>query len=464
MSTICLLLLVSFTPSAPADTVVVCPEQFRTALQPWLEHRQAQGHQIRILSNRGTPAQIRASIREVARDKRLRFVLLVGDVAARSDRDPAAPLRSVPTQLAPARVNTKWGSEPEICTDNGYADLDDDQVPDVAIGRLTVNTAEELTGVVRKILRYERSTDMGRWRSRVNLVAGTGGFGPVLDRVLETVCKKFITDGIPAAYPTSMTYASWRSPYCPAPRDFHLHTLDRLNEGCLIWAYLGHGMHTELDRVRTPARAFRIFDIDDVQKLDCRGGLPVAMFLSCYTGAFDQPYESLGEKMLKHPGAPVAIVCGSRVTMPYGMAVMATATMDELFRQRHATWGEVLLHGKRRMVVGEQPGANRQLLDTLAGSLSPAPEELPVELHEHVLMFHLLGDPLLRVPYPKQVELALPKYAFSGDSLLVSGDSPIGGTATVELVCRRDRLVFSPSAAAPVGTLRCHSGDHERGV
>ena len=39
----------------------------------------------------------------------------------------------------------------------------------------------------------------------------------------------------------------------------------------------------------------------------------------------------------------------------------------------------------------------RTSLDAMAQGLSPPPVDLPAERREHVLMYHLFGDPLLRL-------------------------------------------------------------------
>ena len=140
MSGALLTCLLSLSAPAACDTVVVCPTEFREALQPWVAHREAQGHTLAFVSNLQTPDGIRAAILRQARGDRLRFIVLVGDADPRMDRHPTLRARCVPTHFARAKVNIRWGSEPEIATDNWYADLDDDQLPDVAIGRLTADT------------------------------------------------------------------------------------------------------------------------------------------------------------------------------------------------------------------------------------------------------------------------------------------------------------------------------------
>ena len=440
-------LLLQVTPAAvgaPApDTVVVCPADFRVTVRPWLEHRTRQGHRIALVSNLGTPAQIRQRIIEQSKGGRLKHVLLLGDSDPAMAQNAIIRGRSVPTHYVKAKVNIHWGSEPEIATDTPYADLDGDSVPDVAIGRIPADTPAQLRGMIRKILAYEGSTDFGPWRRQVDFVAGVGGFGQLADSLLETGAKKFITEGIPSPYQTSMTYGSWRSPYCPDPRVFHQTTLESLSRGSLFWVYIGHGHPLTLDRVRVPGSDHHIFDIRDVAKLDCRSGSPIAMFLACYCGAFDAPRDCLSEEMLRQPGGPVAVFSGSRVTMPYAMSTMGMGLMDECFRRRRATLGEVILHAKRGMILARRGFAQRLMLDVLAKAISPKGTDLADERMEHVQLFNLLGDPLLRLRHPQPVTLTVKRSAKAGGELVVEGECKMGGRCTVELAVRRDRLPFA---------------------
>ena len=346
----------------------------------------------------------------------------------------------------PAKANVRFGSEPQIGTDNWFADLDDDQVPDVAIGRLTADSPDELAIIVGKILAYEQSPPGGVWRRRVNLVAGMGGFGPLVDSVIEATARKFITSCVPPPFRTTMTYGSWRSPYCPDPRVFRATTLERLNEGCLLWVYMGHGQRQHLDWLRVPGAALPILERSDVSRMKAAQGLPIAVFLSCYTSAFDQAEDCLAEDMLRQPGAPVAIVGGSRVTMPYGMAVLANAMADELFQQRRQTLGEVLLYAKRSMVDSQSEHAGQRLLDAVAASLAAGTMDLAAERMEHVWMYNLLGDPLLRLQHPQSVTLTVPPRVEAGNTLHILAQSDVDGACLVELACRRDLLTFQPPA------------------
>ncbi len=459
--------------AAGPDTAVVCPAEFRAALDPWLEFRRGEGRQIQLIASTGAPEEIRARIRAAARQGTLRHVLLVGGANPRGDLDTAVRGRSVAVHLEPAKVTIRWGSEAQIAADDWYADLDGDGVPDVAIGRLTVESAAELAVVVHKILAYERQADFQAWRTRVNLVAGVGGFSPMIDAVVETSARQLIASGLPAGYETSLTYANWRSPCCPDPRQFHATTMDRLNEGCLFWVYMGHGRRTGLDRMRTPAGAYPILDRGDVNALHCAAGSPIAIFLACYTGAFDAPQRCLADEMLRTEGAPVAVVCGSRVTMPYGMTVFGAALLGEVFDRHSATIGEAVLHAKRRSVDadGADGGtSNRWLIDTLAGAVSPPNSDLSAERREHVHLFNLLGDPLLRLRYPEQAVLQAPRVAGAGERITVSGWSTVEGLGNVKIVAARGATAGSPrqqfdsSAAALSAYQQTYRAANESGL
>lgn len=448
MASTLLLLLLTLphqTTGVGVDTAVVCPPDFRAALEPWIAYRRQQGHRLALLSDTTSAQAIRRQIRQLAQGGSLRFVLLVGDAEAGRAPQAGQLARCVPVHRAKAEVNVLWGSVPHIATDNWYADLDDDQSPDLAVGRLTADTPAELESIVKKILDYERSADFGPWRRRLNLVAGIGGFGPMADMILESSARYFLTQDVPADYEVSMTYGSWRSPYCPDPRRFHATTLARLDEGSWFWVYIGHGYHLGLDMVHVPGGEYPILDSSDVPKLRCAHAGPVALFLSCYAGAFDADADCLAEQMLRTPGGPVAILAGSRVTMPYAMSVLARGLMQECFQRHCPTLGEAVLHAKQGLL--REPDAKdegRAMLDAIAGAISPAPKMLAAERLEHVLQFNLVGDPLLRLRYPRSVALKVAATADAGQRLTIAGDSPLAGRATIELVARRDRLTFIP--------------------
>ncbi len=191
-----------------------------------------------------------------------------------------------------------------------------------------------------------------------------------------------------------------------------------------------------------PGAAYPILTSADAQRLACRGAAPVACFLACYSGAFDQPRDCLAEVLLANPGGPVAVLSSSRVAMPYGMSVLGLELMRAAFAERAETLGDALLAAKRATAASDDLDRQRQLLDAAAKLLSPTREQLAAERAEHLDLFNLLGDPLLRLPLPRRIEIEVRPTAMAGGSLVVSGSTPVAGKLTIELAVRRDRLTF----------------------
>jgi hypothetical protein len=169
-------------------------------------------------------------------------------------------------------------------------------------------------------------------------------------------------------------------------------------------------------------------------------GSPIALFLACYTGAFDEKQDCIAEEMLRAEGAPVAAICGSRVTMPYAMAVMGSEMMQECFVRRRETVGEVVMYAKRSLLDPKGTAPNRALLDGIAAAVSPKGVKPADERAEHVQLFNLIGDPLLRLPQSAAMTIEAPKQANPGDEIEVRGAAPLAGNCTLELIVRRDRV------------------------
>lgn len=389
---------------AAPDVLVVCPGEFRAALAPWEAHRRGQGHELAIIEPPPSSTELHTAIRDAAASGALKFVVLIGDVpdaraggeptvAAASDERPRASQRAagnaVPTRYAEARINVRWGSEPAIASDALYADVDRDALPDVAIGRIPADTADELAAVVRKILRYEREADDSEWRRKIDVVAGRGGFGPLADTLIEATARRVFEQTVPADYVVRRQNATAAA------------VQQQMADGCLAWVYLGHGLPYELDLLGATKRPEPILKTADVPMLGCGANSPLAVLVACYTGAFDAPRDCLAEELALHEGGPVAVIAATRVTMPYGNTVFGCELLRAGFMSRAATVGELWTTAQRRTLADAMPLDSLRLsVDVLARRVSPPPIDLAAERREHVLMYHLFGDPLLRLQYP----------------------------------------------------------------
>lgn len=425
--------------------LVVCPDAFRQALAPWSARRTEQGYRIITVPSAGSAEKLQRAIGSAAAQHHARFLLLVGDASGLAER--TARPHTIPTHFIPAKVNVRFGSESEIATDAPYADLDDDDLPDLALGRLPVRSADELNVIVEKILRYEKTMAVGDWRRRIHFVACLANFGPLIDSAIEQSARSILTEGIPPSFVTTMTYGNWTSPYCPPPDAFQETAIGRLNEGGLFWIYIGHGHRRRVDDLRLPGQPARpILEASDVDRVAGAASLPIAIFLSCYSGAFDGSVDSLGELLLKRPGGPVAVLAGTRVTMPYALTVLGTEMMRLYFAGEISTLGELMRAAKRESVARPRGDLTSRRLDTLARWMNPDSPDLEAERREHVALFHLLGDPTLALPRSERVLLEAAASAQAGAAIQIRGRSPFAGTGACELVLRRDRMRGEPPA------------------
>ncbi len=451
------------------DTLAICTPQLKQTLGRWVEYRQSQGRKILLLDSRRFAKDNQTLIRlAVGQHPTIDHLVLVGD-AGDWQVEPTALL---PTDFILATVNVNFGSEFDIATDNTYGDLNDDGTPELAVGRIAASDAAQLDQYIDRLIAYEGSHEKDEnpdpkispdqsWKRRINLVAGIVGFGQVTDTLIENTTRKIITDKIPGGFQTSMTQGSWRSPYCPDPRNFSSTAVERFNEGCMFWVYLGHGERQRTDAMRVPKhqdgakrpkQRYEILDGEAVKGLDCRCGSPIAIFLACYAGAIDSSQDCLAEQMMKQPAGPIAVVAGSRVTMPYAMSLLAMEMSDEYFHGQCATVGGLLMRAKQKMVDTTAANADadpyRQMIETMGQTLSPLPKMLNQEKTEHLHLINLLGDPLLRLQRPERV--VIDSIAFQDDgvseerAISVSATSPFAGDLVAELVYRRDRFRTRP--------------------
>jgi hypothetical protein len=264
-----------------------------------------------------------------------------------------------------------------------------------------------------------------------------------VDGAIESAARQFITWGVPAPYRTTMTYASWRSPYCPNPKRFHECCLERLNEGCLFWVYIGHGSRRLVQHADFPDGSQHILSCNDCGNLNCGDTPSIAMFLACHTGAFASSTDCLAEDLVRSPGGPVAVISGSNVTMPYAMAALGREAMRECFENRRETVGELLLHAKRN-TAGGYGAPFWSFVNALTVAVSDESFQPKQERREHLQLFNLFGDPTMKLHAPKAVPVQAPANAVAGQQIKITCDSPIEGDAQIELVVRRDRFREEP--------------------
>lgn len=400
LALVALVVAVNGRVSAAPDTLVVCPAMLQPGLTEWKAFRAAQGHRISVISAPSSSSELQRAILNAGQSSDLKYLLLVGDVPiyqAQANRNPSAA--TVPTNYVAATVNLRWGSTPTIATDIPYADLDGDELPDLAVGRIPATTPAQLAAVMRKSIDYEIGTPHGDWERKLNIASGQGGFGAVTDAIIEAAARQVLTQTVPAEYATQHIHPGQTADDSVGAISFAARARQQLSEGSLAWVYLGHGLPTELDRVSTATGTESILSVGDVPKLKCSGHRPLAVLVACYTGAMDASRSCLAEELVLADEGPVAVIAATRVTMPYGNTVLGCELLRACFGDRPEHLGDTLRIAERKTITLNSNDQLRMSLDSVAAGLSPAPVDLAAERREHVLMYHLFGDPLLHLRY-----------------------------------------------------------------
>ena len=411
------------------DALVVTSKDLEPAVAAWKSFRESQGLKVVV---REPGADVAATVASVhgASGGKLRFVLLLGDV----DRVPCA--------YVPVAATAKWESDTRIATDAPYADIDGDGVPDLAIGRVPADSLDEARSLLARSAAYESNRDFGEWRRRLQVIAGTGGFGPLQDAAMEQMTKQFLTRDVPPSVVVTGTYGNPQSAWCPPPKEFADTTVERFNEGAFVVAYIGHGSADSVDTVKVGRERFPILGAPEVARIDVRHGAPVAVFIACSTGKFDAETDCLAEEILRRPNGPVGVIASSRVSTPYSNGILSKEMLSALWQEPAATTGELLLAMKRRLVAPRADDAERKQIEGLAAAFyDPDESRRAADRREHLALYNLLGDPCVRLLRPAELLLDAPAKAEQGARITVTGTAPAAGRLVVELVRRRDASV-----------------------
>ena len=188
----------------------------------------------------------------------------------------------------------------------------EDRLPDLAIGRLAVQSASEAEGVVEKLISYDSDPEVGPWQSRVLLVSDDlrNPSKPAQKeyyfiRDSETMAKSYL----PADLDLVKLYIAQfplEGSTKPQARDAFVR---RFNEGALIVTYIGHGSFDVLAH----EKMFLLSRDGDL--IDNGRRLPFMFTAASQVGVFDRPdQQSIPEVLMNRPdGGVIGFISAARV-------------------------------------------------------------------------------------------------------------------------------------------------------
>ncbi|MEK7467700.1 MAG: C25 family cysteine peptidase [Planctomycetota bacterium] len=425
-------------PEKGVEWIVIAPAAFRESLAPLVNRRREQGLSAEFVSveeaiaagGGDLPAHdaIARFIRHAATawpEPKLKFVLLAGDAERGSHTGIPAGARDA--------LGAGW-----TATDGWYARVDDDELPDLAVGRWPARTAEEAGALLAKVKRFEDSAP-GEWRRNVHLVLGTAGFGDGMDNMLKSGGMKIAGDLVPDSYAFRVqSTLELDLPFTYPPRDYNAFLTQRVNDGCMVFAYSGHGWEHGLQSLKWDGKRYPILDVGLAKNFDSKNGLPMAFLFACLTGSFDEKEDCLCEALVRNPGGPVAAIGSSAISHPYADIIFAKELMTVMFAKRAPTIGQGVLAAKRRCLKPAEGDAMRLFIDGMAAGAVGGLDAQERYRLDGSLAYNLFGDPATRIPWPGKMKVECAKESKPGVVLEVEGSCELGdGTAIVTLEAAR---------------------------
>lgn len=371
----------------------------------------------------------------------LEYVLLAGD--ATHDRTDLTPCATIPTPMARTMYN---GATP---ADRLYAlPPDGASTGGPAIGRLPFRDARTLADYVRRVIAYETHPPADASRRLLRFVTNEGRFGVFIDRLLETMFRRVVTDNIPPAYDIEVTFASPKSPFLWPPPEFDDKVIDGFNEGCLFYTYVGHGFGRGFDSLRVGWSHFPVLHVDSVDRVACRGTPPAVFVIACTTATFDQTtYEGIGEALIARPSGPIAYWGATRICHPAANTLLGRSTARFLAEGKGPRrLGTILARARDDVLEPPEMDGMRGMIDMGIRMLAKGadPDRLALE---GTWMYTLLGDPAVLVAAPAD-DVSVTAAFSSAHTLEVRIEAPLpdGTEVFVSVEVPRDRQAHPPEA------------------
>jgi hypothetical protein len=344
-----------------ADYVLIAPRAFLAAAEPLLQRRRDQGLATRAVAfeeiadefGHGQPSAeairgfLAFAFQSWARPSP-RYALLLGD-ASYDPRNFTGASQPSPLPALWAKTSYLWtASDPRLAAVNG-----EDELPDLAIGRLPAATPEQAQAMIEKLLAWE---DSGQGLAgRAALVADNPDIAGDFEADVQDIARSYLA-GRSELLLLSQLGSQTR------PR-----ILEALDSGLSYLSYVGHGGAAVW-------ASENVWNSWDAPSLSTQLRQPLLVTMNCLNGYFVAPaYDSLAESLIKADGrGAIAAFSPSGLSLDGPAHLYHRALMAELTGGRHERLGDALLAAQTAYA---QAGVMPELLS----------------------VYHLLGDPAMPI-------------------------------------------------------------------
>ncbi|OIN60470.1 type IX secretion system sortase PorU [Arsenicibacter rosenii] len=257
-------------------------------------------------------------------------------------------------------------------TDGEWAETEaGDQLLDIGVGRLPVRSLDDARMVVDKLIRYDSDKTLaGEWQSRLTLVADDGDLNihqsdaDLFARYIETQTPAYRPERLLLdAFPQEVTASGQKAPLMNKAID------EAVSDGRLIINYTGHGGESGWAEEQ-------ILTLQDIFSWRNRR-LPLFVTGTCEFGRYDDPNVRSGAELA--------------LTSRLGGAIALLTTTRPVAANTNFLLNQAFYQSVFAPVNGQMPRLGDVLRLTKNKSLSGSRNR----------NFSLLGDPSMRLAYPK---------------------------------------------------------------
>ncbi len=255
----------------PVHMIVITPEDYITALQPWINWKIQKGFDVNVVTTTqagGNYNAIQSYVQNlyntgVNQGATPTFVILVGD-----------------TGQVPGKTS---GNATQKVTDLYYGSIDGDYFPDMFYSRMSAENTNQVTAIVNKILQYEQYTMPDpSYLSNVTLIAGWDSYWNA--RIGRPTINYATTYYYNTAHGFSQVNAFLQ-------QGQYTGCYNTLNTGVGFINYTAHGSETSWSDPQ--------FTVSNVNALTNANKYFLAMGNCCLTGNFGHSQPCFGEAMLR---------------------------------------------------------------------------------------------------------------------------------------------------------------------
>ncbi|MBN1406253.1 MAG: T9SS type A sorting domain-containing protein [Calditrichaceae bacterium] len=303
----------------------------------------------------------------------------------------------VPSYKVLSEFHDSIYEEDSVSIDDQFAInlYEDDNYPELAIGRLPVSNLQQLENIVYKIILLENSL------MRENYTTDYLGLADFRENeyIFEKIQEKFTTNTLPDYFSYQRIDRREESEYYGMKSDI----LNILNQGCLFLYYTGHGKPFSWADTS-------FFHVDDVESL-ASNGLPIIFTGAACSQRFDIPDSTTIIEALiqKKNGGTVLSFAPAGLSYVSHNNQMIELLFKKLFTHPDQAIGKIIMQVKYEQPIG--------------------PEQ-----DDMALRFTLLGDPALILPPDIIAGMPKPKYeTLSKFELYQNYPNPFNSTTVIKV-------------------------------